>query len=137
MTQKNHTTNLTELLLQCVAQPDPMLSMLEWLCSQLMEAEVSQQRVAGKSERVDSRSGYRCGYRPRRLDTRMGTMYLMVPKVRQGGYIPFFVTERKRSEAALIQVVQEAFVQAYPLARWRGWPKAWELKACPAVRSVR
>ena len=35
----------------------------------------------------------------------------MVPKVCQGGYIPFFVTERKRSEAALIQVVQEAFVQ--------------------------
>ena len=99
MTQKNHTTNLTELLLQCVAQPDPMLSMLEWLCSQLMEAEVSQQLGAGKSERVDSRSGYRCGYRPRRLDTRMGTMYLMVPKVRQGGYIPFFVAERKRSEA--------------------------------------
>ena len=41
----------------------------------------------------------------------MGTMYLMVPKVRQGGYIPFFVTERKRSEAMLVQVVQEAFVQ--------------------------
>lgn len=38
-------------------------------------------------------------------------MYLMIPKVRQGGYIPFFVTERKRSEAELIQVVQEAFVQ--------------------------
>ena len=55
--------------------------------------------------------GYRSGYRPRRLDTRMGTMYLMVPKVRQGGYIPFFVTERKRSEAMLVQVVQEAFVQ--------------------------
>lgn len=111
MAQKNHTTNLTELLLQCVAQPDPMLSMLEWLCSQLMEAEVSQQLGAEKSERAESRSGYRCGYRPRRLDTRMGTMYLMVPKVRHGGYIPFFVTERKRSEAALIQVVQEAFVQ--------------------------
>lgn len=111
MAQKNHTTNLTELLLQCVAQPDPMLSMLEWLCAQLMEAEVSQQLGAEKNERAESRSGYRCGYRPRRLDTRMGTMYLMVPKVRQGGYIPFFVTERKRSEAALIQVVQEAFVQ--------------------------
>ena len=35
----------------------------------------------------------------------------MVPEVRQGGYIPFFVTERKRSEAMLVQVVQEAFVQ--------------------------
>ena len=111
MARKNHTINLTELLLQCMSQPDPMLSMLEWLCSQLMEAEVSQQLGAEKSERSGRRNGYRCGYRPRRLDTRMDTMYLMVPKVRQGGYIPFFVTERKRSEAALIQVVQEAFVQ--------------------------
>lgn len=111
MAQRKNTTSLTELLLKCMAQPDPMLSMLEWLCAQLMEAEVSQQLGAEKSERSNGRSGYRCGYRPRRLDTRMGTMYLMVPKVRQGGYIPFFVTERKRSEAALIQVVQEAFVQ--------------------------
>jgi putative transposase len=111
MAQRKNTTDLTELLLQCVGQADPMLSMLEWLCAHLMEAEISEQVGAEKSERADSRSGYRCGYRPRRLDTRMGTMYLMVPKVRQGGYIPFFVTERRRSEAALIQVVQEAFVQ--------------------------
>ena len=111
MAQKKNSTNLEELLLQCVGQADPMLSMLEWLCAHLMEAEVEQQLGAEKSERNDGRSGYRSGYRPRRLDTRMGTMYLMVPKVRQGGYIPFFVTERKRSEAALIQVVQEAFMQ--------------------------
>ena len=111
MAHKKNTTNLTELLLQCVTQPDPMLSMLEWLCTHLMEAEVDQQLGAEKSQRTDGRSGYRSGYRPRRLDTRMGTMYLMVPKVRQGGYIPFFVTERKRSEAMLVQVVQEAFVQ--------------------------
>ena len=108
MAHKKNNTNLTELLLQCMTQPDPMLSMLEWLCTQLMEAEVDQQLGAEKSQRTDGRSGYRSGYRPRRLDTRMGTMYLMLPKVRQGGYIPFFVTERKRSEAALIQVVQEA-----------------------------
>ena len=88
-----------------------MLSMLEWLCTHLMEAEVDQQLGAEKSQRTDGRSGYRSGYRPRRLDTRMGTMYLMVPKFCQGGYIPFFVTERKRSEAMLVQVVQEAFVQ--------------------------
>lgn len=99
MAQKKDITNLTELLLKCMAQPDPMLSMLEWLCAQLMEAEVTQRLGAEKSERADVRSGYRCGYRPRRLDTRMGTMYLMVPKVRQRGYIPFFVTERKRSGA--------------------------------------
>ena len=38
-------------------------------------------------------------------------MGFMLRLLRQGGYIPFFVTERKRSEAALIQVIQEAFVQ--------------------------
>jgi len=111
MAQKNGNTNLTELLLECMAQPDPMLNMLEWLCKQLMEAEVTEAIGAEKNERSANRNNYRCGYRVRRLDTRMGTMYLMVPKLRNGGYIPFFVTERKRSEAALIQVVQEAFIQ--------------------------
>ena len=48
--------------------------------------------------------------RPRRLDTRSGTIYLMVPKMRQGGYIPFFVNAYKRSEAAPVQVIQEAYV---------------------------
>ena len=82
MAHKKNNTNLTELLLQCMTQPDPMLSMLEWLCTRLMEAEVDQQLGAEKSQRTDGRSGYRSGYRPRRLDTRMWTMYLMVPKVR-------------------------------------------------------
>ena len=111
MAQGKNITGLTDLLLKCMSEPDPMLSMLEWLCAQLMEAEVSSIVGAEKNAHNPSRSDYRCGYRPRRLDTRMGTMYLMVPKLRSRGYIPFFVTERKRSEAALIQVIQEAFVQ--------------------------
>jgi putative transposase len=40
----------------------------------------------------------------------MGTDYLLVPKVQKDGYVPFFVSERRRSEQALIAVVQEAFV---------------------------
>lgn len=111
MAQRKNTTDLTDLLLKCMAEPDPMLSMLEWLCTQLMEAEVSGITGAEKNAHSPSRSDYRCGYRPRRLDTRMGTMYLMIPKLRGRGYVPFFITERKRSEAALIQVIQEAFVQ--------------------------
>ncbi len=117
MAQRKNATELTDLLLKCMAEPDPMLSMLEWLCAQLMEAEVSGITGAEKNAHSASRSDYRCGYRPRRLDTRMGTMYLMVPKLRKHGYIPFFVTERKRSEAALVQVVQEAFVQGVSTRR--------------------
>lgn len=111
MANKNYTRNLSELLLQCMSEADPMLSMLEWLCKELMEAEVSGKIGAEKNEHSTERRGNRSGYRPRRLDTRMGTMYLMIPKVRNGGYVPFFITERKRSEAALVSVVQEAYVQ--------------------------
>lgn len=137
MAHKKNNTNLTELLLQCMTQPDPMLSMLEWLCTRLMETEVDQQLGAEKSQRSDGRSGYRSGYRPRRLDTRMGTMYLMVPKVRQGGYIPFFVTERKRSEAALIQVVQEAFVQGVSTRKMEKLAQSLGIENYPEVRSAR
>ncbi|MHC1785807.1 MAG: IS256 family transposase [Christensenellales bacterium] len=90
---------------------DPILNTLEWLCQQMMEVEVSNKIGADKHEQSQDRTSHRCGFRPRRLDTRLGTMYLMVPKVRNGGYIPFFVTGRKRSEATLVQVVQEAFIQ--------------------------
>ena len=111
MAQGKDSTNLTKLLWECLGAADPMLHMLEWLCDQLMEAEVSSQIGAAKHEQSRERKTSRSGYRPRRLDTRMGTIYLMIPKVRNGGYIPFFVTERKRSEAALIQVIQETYVQ--------------------------
>lgn len=92
-----------------MTEPDPMLSMLEWLCHKLMEVEVDAKLGAAKGEHSQERLGYRSGCRVRRFDTRMGTMYLMVPKVRKGGYVPFFVTEKKRSEQALLQVVQEAY----------------------------
>ena len=111
MAQQKDTTNLSGILFQFMGTEDPMLNMLEWLCQQMMEVEVSGKIGADKHEQSQERTSYRCGFRARRLDTRLGTMYLMIPKVRNGGYIPFFVTERKRSEAALIQVIQEAYVQ--------------------------
>ena len=37
-------------------------------------------------------------------------MYLTIPKLRKGGYVPFFVTAKKRSEQALMQIIQEAWV---------------------------
>jgi len=111
MAQEKYNTDFSKLMMQCMTAPDPMLAMMEWLCDQMMEAEVSNAVGAGECAHDENRSGYRSGYRPRRFDTRMGTIYLMVPKIRNGGYVPLFVTERKRSEASLIQVVQEAFIQ--------------------------
>ena len=65
MAQKQSSTNLSTLLFSFLNQKDPMLSMLKWLCKQMMEADVSTKLNADKSERSDSRSGYRSGYRTR------------------------------------------------------------------------
>ena len=110
MAYLNSTVSFEKMLMKFISEEDPMQSMLKWLCERLMEAEVESKLCAEKSERNKERQGYRSGYRVRRFDTRMGTMYLLVPKIRNGGYIPFFVEAKKRSEAALMNVIQEAYV---------------------------
>ena len=84
-----------------------------------METEVDQQLGAEKSQRTDGRSGYRSGYRPRRLDTRMGTMYLMVPKVRQGGYIPFLY--RKLQKKSGCDKIRDENITAWQTERIGGF----------------
>jgi transposase-like protein len=83
---------------------------MQWITEQLMEIEVSKKTNVQKGVHSSERKTYRCGTRLRRFDTRLGTMYLLIPKLREGGYIPFFVTEKRRSEQALIEVVQEVWI---------------------------
>src|SRR4051795_6308738 len=78
---------------------------------EIMEAEVSEQIGAERGERrPDDRVTHRNGYRPRRWDTRAGEIELQIPKIRQGSYFPSFLQPRKRSEQALVSVVQQAYV---------------------------
>ena len=104
------TPFLKKMLIEFMAEPDPLYAMLEWLTNELMKLEAENKVGAHKGEHCPTRTTHFSGTRVRRFDTRLGTIYLLVPKLRKGGYIPFFVTERKRSEQALLQVVQEAFI---------------------------
>jgi transposase-like protein len=81
------------------------------LSQALMEVEVSQHLGAERHERSAERTGQRNGYREREWDTRVGTIGLQVPRVRQGGYFPSLLEPRKRAEQALVAVVREAYVQ--------------------------
>ena len=103
---------LASKLLETAARgSDPLREMAEMMAAFIMEAEVTQQIGAEPHERSAERSTHRNGYRDRRWDTRLGTLQLQVPKVREGGYVPSFLENRKRSEQALISVIQEAVVQ--------------------------
>jgi putative transposase len=78
---------------------------------ELMEAEVSELVGAELGERrPDDRATHRNGYRARRWDTRAGEIELQIPKLRQGSYFPGFLEPRRRSEQALLAVVQQAYV---------------------------
>ena len=80
------------------------------LSQALMEVEVSQHLGAERHERTAERVGQRNGYRDREWDTRVGTLGLRVPRVRDGSYFPALLEPRKRAEQALVAVVREAYV---------------------------
>ena len=90
---------------------DVLRESLAWVVQQLMEAEVSQLIGAGHGERApEERLTHRNGYRLRTWSTRTGELELAIPKIRRGSYFPSFLEPRKRSEQALVSVVQEAYV---------------------------
>src|SRR5260221_2074150 len=73
--------------------------------------ERSGERTAERSgERTAERSGERTGHRERRGDTRVGSLQLRVPRVRDGSSLPILWEPRRRAERALVAVVQEASV---------------------------
>jgi putative transposase len=84
---------------------------LTWVCQQLMEAEVAELVGAARGERApEERLTHRNGYRERHWHTRAGELELAIPKLRRGSYFPSFLEPRRRSEQALVSVVQEAYV---------------------------
>ena len=84
---------------------------LAWVVQQLMEAEVSELVGATRGERAPGeRLTHRNGYRARAWQTRAGELELAIPKLRRGSYFPSFLEPRRRSEQALVAVVQEAYV---------------------------
>ncbi len=83
---------------------------LLWVVQQLMEAEVSELIGAEHGERSEERLAHRNGYRSRPWQTRAGEIELAIPKIRRGSYFPSFLEPRRRSEQALVSVVQEAYV---------------------------
>src|SRR6188508_3529142 len=100
---------LAELLAKA-GDGDFLRSVAETVLQMLMEADVEGLIGAGRHERTGERLNYRNGFRDRTLDTRLGSLQLRIPKLRQGSYYPPFLEPRKTSEKALVAVIQEAWI---------------------------
>ena len=88
------------------ASPDLMRSLLQSIINALLSADADAVVGAEWGRPTASRTSQRNGYRHRDLDTRVGTLDVAVPKLRQGSLYPDWLLERrKRAERALTSVV--------------------------------
>jgi len=107
---------------------DFLAEVAKFTLERLMNYEVTAQTGASYYAREEDRKNYRNGYRERAFDTRLGTLNLEIPKLREGSYFPSFLESRKRSEKALISVIQEAYVQGVSTRKMDDLVKAFGME---------
>jgi transposase-like protein len=103
------------------ADVDLLREMVATFVQALMGAEADAVCGALYGERSPDRVNSRNGYRTRSFDTRVGTMSLRIPKLREGSYFPdWLLTPRRRAERALVAVVAECYVKGVSTRRVDG-----------------
>ena len=103
------------------ADPDLLREMVRSFAEMLMSVDADE--VCGAPYGVVSpdRVNRRNGYRTRRWDTRVGSIDLKIPKLREGTYFPDWLLDaRTRAERAFVQVVAEAYVRGVSTRRVEG-----------------
>jgi transposase-like protein len=90
---------------------DLLRELVNGVVQALMSAEADAACGAEYGARSPDRTNSRNGYRERRWDTRVGTIDLAIPKLREGSYYPHWLLEpRSRSERALVSVVADLYL---------------------------
>ena len=90
---------------------DMMNTTMAAVLNEIMSIQADEACGAGYGERSESRVNSRNGYRARKLESTVGTLPLMVPKLRSGSYFPTDLFERwSRTDRALAAAVAEMYV---------------------------
>jgi putative transposase len=100
---------------------DLLREMVKTFAERLMAADVDVLCNASYGEVTPERTNHRNGYRSRAIDTRVGSLEVGIPKLRQGSYFPHWLIEpRRRAERALVAVVAECYVRGVSTRRVEG-----------------
>ncbi len=99
-----------DTLQQLFVRDDGLAKLVEQVVNQVLEAQVTEQLKAEPYERTQQRQGYRNGHREKRLLTRVGTLVLEVPRVRNGEFSPELFERYQRSEQALVLALMEMVI---------------------------
>ena len=113
MAQINVTLN-TEILqglFSKTGRDDAFAKLLETILNQVLQAQATEQLQAEPYERNGERQGYRNGFREREITTRVGSLTLAVPRLRNGGFSTELFERYQRSEQALVLAMMEMVIQ--------------------------
>ncbi len=91
--------------------PDFLRFIVERVIQEILETEMTAHLNAEPYERNADRRGYRNGYKPRQLNTRVGTLTLQVPQDRNGTFSTQLFARYQRNEKALVLALMEMYVE--------------------------
>jgi Transposase, Mutator family len=111
MARKGQDTEILHGGQDGVGGEDFLRSMVERVAQQVLEAEMTSFLGADNYERNAERRGWRNGYKPRTLKTRVGELELMVPKDRDGEYQTERFERYQRSEKALVLAMLQMCIE--------------------------
>jgi len=112
MARREQDTKLLDLWQEASEEGDDGIRrLLETVVQRVLDEELTAFLGAESHERTAARQGYRNGYKPRQLKTRVGTLELLVPKDREGRFRTELFERYQRSEKALVLAMIEMYVQ--------------------------
>jgi len=111
MTQTKNIIPRAELKAILAQDGDFLKPLVQQVVQEILEAEMDETLGASKSERSSGRRGYRSGYYPRGLVTRVGKLELRVPQDRQGRFSTEIFERYQRSEKAFVNTLAEMYIQ--------------------------
>src|SRR5690606_18735015 len=121
------------------ASPDLMRHLLQSFINTLLSGQADAVCGADYGTRSTERTNRRNGYRHRDLDTRVGTLDVAIPKLREGSFFPDWLLERrKRAEAALTTVVATCYLLGVSTRRMDNEPPRvqWRVVCASAAVAV-
>jgi len=120
MTEQNQTT-LNPKILNTILEHglDGLPEALSLLINHAMLIERDCHLQSTPYQRHDARTGYANGFKPRSLNTRIGTLDLLVPQTRDinPAFFPSALERGQRSERALVISIAEMYVQGVSTRR--------------------
>ncbi len=121
MTQPDYP-NLYEVVMEQLIQhgPQAFRDVITAMMNQAMQIERSQFLGAVPHERSDNRRGHANGFKPKQVDTTLGTLNLSIPKTRnhgESGFYPHSLEQGRRSERALMLCVAQMYVSGVSTRR--------------------